>query len=159
MMPVSEYVRQIRARIGSDMLQTLGATAVVVNEQGEVLLQRRSDNGLWSLPGGSVEPDEQPADAAVREVFEETGYHVEPVRLVGVYGGDRLFHQYPDGNQVAFTAVTFLCKVISGAPRVDGDETLEIRWFAPDTLPDSLWERHRIRIQHALTRQDAAFFE
>src|ERR1051325_4042675 len=67
-----------------DMVIRPGVSAVVLTPEG-LLLQRRSDNGLWGLPGGGVEPGESVSAAIVREVREETGLDVTPVRLVGVY--------------------------------------------------------------------------
>jgi 8-oxo-dGTP diphosphatase len=151
-------MREMREKIGNDLLMMIGASGVVVNAAGEVLLHRRSDNGRWSLPGGAVDPDEQPADAVVREVFEETGVQVIPVRLIGVYSGAELFFTYADGNQVAITSVAFLCQPVGGEPRINDDESLEVRYFAPDALPDSLLLNHVLRIQHALGDDQAAFF-
>jgi 8-oxo-dGTP diphosphatase len=72
-MPVPEFVARLREHIGHDLLWLSSATAVVLDDDGRVLLGRRSDTGTWALPGGIVDPAEQPADAAIREVFEETG--------------------------------------------------------------------------------------
>jgi 8-oxo-dGTP diphosphatase len=157
-MPVPAYIKQIRQKLGNDLLMVVGASAVVINDQGEILLHRRSDNGKWSLPGGSVDPGEQPADAAVREVFEETGIKVVPLRLVGVYSGPELIFTYADGNKTAITGISFLCKPVGGAPRLDGDESLEIAYFAPDKLPDSLLPNHVQRIRDALKMQPEANF-
>lgn len=158
-MPVPTYVKQIREKIGNDLLMIVGASAVVINDDGEILLHRRSDNGKWSLPGGSVDPGEQPADAAVREVFEETGIKVVPQRLIGVYAGPDLFFTYADGNHVAITSIAFRCQPVGGEPRLDGDETLEIGYFAPDKLPDSLLPNHLQRIKDALAAQPEANFQ
>jgi 8-oxo-dGTP pyrophosphatase MutT (NUDIX family) len=62
-------------------------TAIVFGARGEILLVRQRDGGVWSTPGGSVEPDEDPVDAVVRETWEETGLLVQPVALIGVFGG------------------------------------------------------------------------
>src|SRR5262245_3038067 len=73
-------------------------SAVVADEAGELVLQRRADNGLWALPGGVVEVGESVAQAVVREVKEETGLDVEPVGLVGVYSDPRHVIAYADGE-------------------------------------------------------------
>lgn len=80
------------------------------------------------------------------------------IRLVGVYSGPELIFTYPDGNIVAVTSVVFLGEPIGGEPRLDDDESLEVRYFAPDQLPESLLPNHVLRIQHALSGQDAAYF-
>ena len=158
-MPIPPYIKHIREKIGTDLLMVVGASAVVVNDSGEILLHRRSDNGKWSLPGGSVDPGEQPADAAVREVYEETGIKVVPLRLCGVYSGPDLLFTYADGSHTAITSIVFLCKPVGGAPRLDDDETLEIGYFAPDNLPASLLSNHVQRIHDALKEQPEAAFQ
>lgn len=74
-MAISEYVANLRKHVGTDLLMLPSASAVVVDDAGRVLLGRRADTGKWSLPMGAIDPGEQPADAAVREVYEETGVH------------------------------------------------------------------------------------
>ena len=113
--------------------QLVAATAVVRDVANRVLLHRRTDNGLWGLPGGAVEPGESVADAAVREVLEETGYSVRVVSFLGVDSArDRLqVVHYPDDNVVHYVAVTVGCSVDADvAPIAPGDESTEVGWFA-----------------------------
>jgi 8-oxo-dGTP diphosphatase len=154
---MSEYIRNIRAKIGTDLLLVVGAAAVVVNDAGEILLQRRSDNGRWGLPGGSIDPGEEPADTVVREVWEETGIEVVPERVVSVTGGPDHLASYPNGDQIAIVSITFLCRPVGGVPHINDDESLEVRYFAPDALPD-LEPRHLLRIQATLRNDLRAYF-
>ncbi len=141
-MPVSPYVARLRAHIGHDLLLLPGVSAVVRDGAGRILLARRSDNGRWSLPAGIIDPGEQPADAVLREVFEETGVHAEIERLGGVATHPVV---YPNGDECEYLNVWFRCRAVGGAPRADGDESLEVGWFAPDALPDlDDWARLRI---------------
>lgn len=156
-MPMSDYARNIRSKIGTDLLLTPCVVGIVVNPAGEVLLQRRSDNGQWGLPGGMLDPGEHPANGIVREVWEETGLHVIPERIVGVYSGPDYIVQYPNGDQTAIVSIAFACRPVSGEPHVHDDESLEIRYFAPDALP-SLEPRNRERIVHTLRNDPIAFF-
>src|SRR4051794_41874846 len=97
--------------------------ALVRDGEGRILLQRRSDNGRWNLPAGAVDPGESPADAVVREVREETGLAVRPVRVAGVFGGrDGLRHRYPNGDEGEFTAIVFECEAGGGALQAGGGE-------------------------------------
>lgn len=137
------------------MMPAVGA--IIFNDAGEVLLQLRSDNHLWALPGGAMEPGEEPAESVIREVYEETGLKVEPVRISGVYAGETNFVTYPNGDQVAIVAITFVCRVIEGEPRLDDDETLQLKYFPMSQLPDTLMNKHQIRIHHALN-QDTTYF-
>jgi ADP-ribose pyrophosphatase YjhB (NUDIX family) len=134
-----------------------GVAAVIQNGAGRILLQRRSDNGLWGLPGGSVEIGESVRDAIVREVREETGLSVDLVRLIGVYSDPRFqVVRYPDGNVVHYISTLFACRIVAGDLQTS-DETLDLRFFDPADLPDDLVPMHRIRIQDALANSPAAF--
>ena len=156
-MPVPDYIRKMRAVVGHDLIVMVGTSAVIQNEHGEVLLQHRSDNGLWGIPGGALDPGEDPAPGIIREVYEETGLEVVPERLIGVYGGPDHVSRYPNGDVVAFTSICFACRVTGGTLKLDDDESLDLRWFAPDALPENMVSIHRPRIEHALTR-DTAYF-
>jgi ADP-ribose pyrophosphatase YjhB (NUDIX family) len=135
-----------------------GVSAIIVTGEG-LLLQRRGDNGLWGLPGGSVEPGESVADAVVREVREETGLEVRPVRLIGVYSAPALGQviTYPDGNVIHYISSSFECRVVGGTLICDGTESLELGWFDPDRLPADMMDVHRVRVADALARQSEAF--
>ena len=156
-MPLSEYLKNLRARIGHDVLLTPGVAAVIVNNRGEVLLQRRSDDGRWGLPGGAMEPGEEPAETLVREVREETALEVVPERIVGVYSGPDFRVRYGNGDEAMILSITFACRPGAGEPRVNDDESLEIRYFAPDALPP-MESRHVMRIADALENDPRARF-
>jgi ADP-ribose pyrophosphatase YjhB (NUDIX family) len=134
-----------------------GVAAVIRNEAGHILLQRRSDNGLWGLPGGSVEIGESLRDAIAREVREETGLTVEVVRLIGVYSDPAIqVVRYPDGNVVHYISSLFACRILAGRLQTC-DETLDLRFFDPSRLPEDLLPMHRVRIQDAMANSPAAF--
>src|SRR5258705_6271456 len=124
--------------------------AAVIFQDDRVLLQRRDDNRRWGLPGGSVEPGESVRTAVIREVHEETGLTVEPLRLIGVYS-DPANHQivsYPDGEVVHYVSTAFECRVLSGALTTCA-ESLELAYFDPDALPADLMPIARIRVYDA----------
>lgn len=132
-MAVSPYIARLRAHIGHDLLLLPGVSAVVRNDDGQILLARRSDTGRWSLPAGVIDPGEQPADAIVREVLEETGVHVEIERVGGV-GTHPVV--YPNGDRCEYLNVWFRCRAVGGSPEGYDDESLEVGWFHPDDLPE-----------------------
>jgi ADP-ribose pyrophosphatase YjhB (NUDIX family) len=134
-----------------------GVAAIIRDADGRLLLQRRSDNGLWGLPGGSVEIGESVRDAILREVREETGLAVEVVRLVGVYSDPKIqIVRYPDGNVVHYVSLLFACRILAGTLQTC-DETLDLRFYDPASLPEDLLPMHRIRIQDATAENPAAF--
>jgi 8-oxo-dGTP diphosphatase len=158
-MPIPPYVTFLRERIGHAPILAPAAAAVIRDEAGRVLLIRRGDNGRWSLPGGMMEPGERIADCLVREVWEETGLEVEPLRVVGVYSDPaETYVTYPNGDQVHFVSTTFECRVVGGALRPDGEESLEVAYFAPEAMPETLLPGHRARVADALLRRESAFF-
>lgn len=155
-MPVPEYIQSLRAKVGRDLLMLPGVGAIVFNAAGDVLLQKRSDFRIWAPIGGILDPGEEPADAAVREVREETGVEVVPERVSGIYTTPVI--TYPNGDRAVFTITCFACRAVRGEPRVNDDESLDVRYFDPQHLPD-LRPDHRLRIDHALAGREAAFFQ
>ena len=131
-------------------------SAVIFDRRGRLLLQQRSDGGQWGLPGGSVEIGESVAAAVVREVREETGLTVRPLRIVGVYS-DPTFQvvRYPDGNVWHYVSICFECRALRGT-LTTCDETLALDYFPPRRLPKTLLPNHRIRIRDARARRAAA---
>jgi ADP-ribose pyrophosphatase YjhB (NUDIX family) len=110
------------------------ATAVCVDDAGRVLLTRRAVEpwiGSWDLPGGFVDEDEHPLDALRRELREETGLEVEPLEFLGVwmdrYGGD--------STASSTLNMFWRTRVVGGEPH-PADDVAELRWFAPEELPD-----------------------
>jgi 8-oxo-dGTP pyrophosphatase MutT (NUDIX family) len=116
------------------MLWLSTATAVVFDADGRVLLARRADNGAWCPPGGIIDPAEEPADAAVREVFEETGVIAIPDRLVAVAVAPPI--TYPNGDEVQYLDLMFRCRAVSGEARVNDSESVEVGWYPLDALPN-----------------------
>ena len=148
-MPVSAYIRGVRDRIGHDLLLLPGVTALVFNDRGEVLLNRRSDNGRWAVIGGVVDPGEEPAVACAREVLEETGVRVAVERVSGVYLTPVI--TYPNGDVAQYVTTAFRCRVLEGEPRVNDDESSAVQFFPLDALPNDLKADHVTRILHAAT--------
>jgi 8-oxo-dGTP pyrophosphatase MutT (NUDIX family) len=129
-MPMSDYMRRLRAKVGTQLLEVPSVTILTFDAHQRVLLVKHADAGRWTTPGGAVEPEEQPANAAVREMWEETGLHVALVRVLGVYGGPEFTVTYSNGDAVSFLTTVFEGRVIAGRPRPDGVETLEVRYFS-----------------------------
>ena len=116
-------------RISKEGKLRLGCSAVVFgNDHQTVLLTRRTDNGLWCLPGGIIEPGESVAEGCEREVFEETGLKVRVVRLTGVYSNLNQLTVYPDGNKAYVVVLNFEVEQIGGELGLS-DETMEAQFF------------------------------
>ena len=133
-MPISPYLKSLRKKLGHDPVLMPSVCVLIFNEQNEILLHRQRDDGLWHTIGGSIDPREEPAAAAIREAKEETGLDITPQRIVSVYAGP--FTTYNNGDQVLYVSIAFACRLPSGAtPRIADDESLEMRFFPLDGLP------------------------
>jgi ADP-ribose pyrophosphatase YjhB (NUDIX family) len=127
--PISPYLRELRARVGPARLLLPSVTAIIYDVAGAILLVRDRETGLWTTPGGFIEPDERPADAVVREAWEETGLFVTPVRVLAVYGGPEFVVRYPNGDEAQYVMTVFECAVRRGTLRADDVETSEARYW------------------------------
>ena len=141
-MPLTGFLRNLRSKVGHDLLILPSAAVVIHDELGRILLGLHADRQRWVIPGGLVEPGETPADAAVRETFEETGLIVEPTSVLGVYGGKELMIEYSNGDRSSYVATVFRGRVIGGHLRADEEEILDVRYVSKEelkTLPHSIW--------------------
>lgn len=135
-MPMSAYYQQLRQKIGTQLIFNPCVAAIIRNEKEEILFQRPSlDSDIWSLPAGAIELGETPAEAVIREVWEETGLHVIPQQLRGVFGGKEYRYTYPDGNQVEYVIFLFECSVASGTLQAIDGESADLRYFDVHSLP------------------------
>ncbi|MDT0329200.1 NUDIX hydrolase [Nocardiopsis lambiniae] len=144
----TEYYDDPAAPVPNSLV--VAASAAVIDGEGRLLLQRRVDNGLWSMPGGAMEMTESLPQAAVREVWEETGYEVEVTGLVGTYTDARHVIAYSDGEVRRQFNVCFRARVVGGQLTVS-DESHEVRWFASAEIEDlPMHHTQRLRVEHAL---------
>ena len=130
---VQEWMRQVGAGVAGYVTPKVAVGAVVGNDQGEILLVQRADNGVWLYPTGWADIGYSPSEVAVKEVYEETGMEIEPVRLIAVL----------DGLRLGFTAVplyslVFYCRVVGGELRRHPLECLDVGWFPESGLPSPL---------------------
>ncbi|MEV4973831.1 NUDIX hydrolase [Streptomyces scopuliridis] len=147
-MATPDFIREIRATAGHQLLLLPGVSAIVFDDEGRVLLGRRVDTGGWSIIGGIPEPGEQPAVTAVREVYEETAVRCVAERVVLVQALKPV--TYPNGDECQYMDITFRCRAVGGEARVNDDESLDVGWFPVDALP-ALQEFALFRIKQALT--------
>lgn len=135
-MPISEYLAGVRKHVGHALLMMPGVAGIIRDDHGRILMQRRTDDGMWGLPAGSVDPGEAPAQALVHEVQEETGLLVRPTKLIGLFGGANGFrHTYPSGDVVEYMVALFACRIVGGQLQINDDESLELKFFAGDEMP------------------------
>ncbi|MER5645067.1 NUDIX domain-containing protein [Streptosporangium sp. NPDC002524] len=144
-MTVNDKPDRARAHQDDRPLHSVSVGAAVIDAEGRFLAIKRRDNGRWQLPGGVVELDEGPLDAVRREVLEETGIHVEPIRLTGVYKNMTL----------GVVSLVFLCQAVAGQARAT-EEAAETAWLALDEVSTRMSEAFSIRLLDALRIADPA---
>jgi len=132
-MPTPEFILTLRAKIGHDPLPLPGVTAVVLDDRNRVLLVRRTDNGLWTLVTGCLDPGEQPAAGALREIMEETAVVATVERLLSVTALDMI--TCPNGDLVHWYDTALRCRYVSGEARVNDDESVDVGWFDVHATP------------------------
>jgi len=134
-----------------------GASAIVTDSGGNVLLHRRRDSGLWALPGGVMDIGETIAQCAEREVREETGLTVQAYRLVGIYSDPDHVFAYSDGEVRQEFSVCFACRILGGDVS-KSSESLEVRFWPVQDLGNlDMHPSIRRRISHYLSGQSEAF--
>jgi mutator protein MutT len=127
------------------------AAAFILNEQGELLLHKRTDKHAWGLPGGALELGESAEEAVIREVLEETGLQVKVDAFVGVY--TRYFEEYPSGDQAQSIALFFVCSIVGGALSTQNEETLDLQFFPPAEAPCLFNQQSRDALADFLQRK------
>ncbi|WP_413376630.1 NUDIX hydrolase [Paenibacillus taichungensis] len=123
------YIMELRKLVGSRPLIMAGSCVLVFNEQGHLLLQRRTDSLDWGTLGGSLEPGESLEEAAARELYEEAGLRAGAYKLITVFSGQDMYYKYPHGDEVYNVMAVYEATEIQGEPTVMDDEGLELRYF------------------------------
>lgn len=135
---MSSYIMDLRKTVGHRPLLQVGASVIVEDKEGRILLQLRSDNHCWGYAGGSVELDEDVEEAAKRELFEETGLVAKELTLFGVFSGKDTHYVYPNGDEVSNVDIVYICKDYSGDLLCQEGEVDALKFFPIDQIPDNL---------------------
>ena len=132
-----DYILQLRQHIGHRPILLVGAGILMLDKQNRLLLMKRSDNGCWGFPGGSIEPGELVENAARREVLEETNLEVGEMSFFGVFSGPELYYKYPNGDEVYNVLIVYLSHDWQGEIILN-DEHTEWKWFNADEIPEDI---------------------
>lgn len=134
-MAISDYLRQLRERIGHELVLLPAVCVLIWDSDGRLLLMREAQTGLWQTVGGMIDPDEAPETAALREAAEETGLVVRLIGLRAAVGGPGYRVHYPNGDVCSYVSVVFDAEPVSGELAGD-DEVAELRWFRRDQITE-----------------------
>lgn len=135
-----DYIKWIRGKVGHEKIIIVYAGGCIFNKNGEVLLQKRADCNKWGFPGGAVELGETPEMTAKREVKEETGLDVEVGNLIGIYTDSDVV--YPNGDKAHSICICYEMSVVGGELSCDENETLELKYFSLDDMPELFCKQH-----------------
>lgn len=135
---MGDYIQEIRKLVGHTPVLIVGCGVILENEKGEILLQKRTDDGTWGTPGGCLNQHEKLTEAAAREVYEETGLTVRDLSLYGLYSGVTL--NYPNGDVCFGVLSVFITdkyegKLLEGNDLTETGESSELGFFSRDALP------------------------
>lgn len=132
------YVEELRKIVGHRPLILVGVAVAVINEKGQILLQKRP-NGIWGIPGGLLELGESTEEAGRREVKEETGVEIGTLQLLHVFSGKQYFVKLPNGDQFYPVTIAYVSKDIKNSTiNVDGIESIDAKFFHPRKLPENV---------------------
>ena len=132
------YIKEMRKDVGHAPLMVTSCGVIIENEKGEILLQKRRDNGCWALLGGSMEIGEKFMEVAKREVYEEAGIEIGELKLFGIYSGEDGIITYPNGDICYGTGIVFKTTVYSGEIQNNTEEALEHKFFDKANLPENI---------------------
>lgn len=138
---MEDYIKKVRRKLGHDALILNYAGCIIFDEQGRLLLQKRSDCEKWGFLGGMVEFGESVEETAVREIKEESGLEVEITSLYGVYS--KYFAEYTNGDKAQPIVHLFKAKIIGGKLIDQNDETLALKYFDLEDIPPLFCKQHQ----------------
>ena len=132
------------------------AAACIVNNEGEILLQKRADfKDAWGFPGGALELGESAEEALKREAREETGLEIKIDKLIGVY--TKYFSVYPNGDEAQTVLIFFRCTPQAGHLTSQKHETLELKYFKSDDMPPLFNKQHQDALADFLSGRSGVF--
>lgn len=141
-----DYIKTLRQKVGHEPIILNFVGGILVNDQNEILLQKRSDFNAWGLPGGALEFGESAQEACVREFLEETGLKVRMKSLLGV--STNFIQHYPNQDVAQAVTIEFVVELVEKVSEKISSETLDLRYFSKDKLPKIFNKQHQLFIDH-----------
>ncbi|MBO4914761.1 MAG: NUDIX hydrolase [Oscillospiraceae bacterium] len=156
-MEQKDYIQWIRSKVGHERIILVFSGGCAFDKEGRVLLQRRGDSSQWGFPGGAIEIGETPEMAAVREFKEETGLDVKVVDLIGIYTDCDM--EYPNGDKAQSIGIVYEMEAIGGQLKCDNFETVELKYFNLDEMPELFCKQHEETKNDLLKRRNEAMMQ
>ena len=131
---MSDYIFEMRKLVGHRTIMQCAASIVSIDEQGRLLLGKRSDNHKWGYSGGAVEIDEHVEDCARRELLEEMGLIADELEFFCVNSGPEAHYVYPNGDEVSNFEIVYICLKWHGELKASDGEMMELKFFSLDEI-------------------------
>lgn len=141
-----DYIKTLRQKVGHEPIILNFAGGILANDQNEILLQKRSDFNAWGLPCGALEFGESAQEACVREFLEETGLKVRTKLLLGV--STNFIQHYPNQDVAQAVTIEFIVELLEKTSKEISAETLDLKYFPKDKLPEIFNKQHQLFIDH-----------
>lgn len=148
------YVQELRSLVGHRPLIIPRAAVLIVNDRNCLLLQHRKDNQQWGLIGGSMEIGESLEETARREVLEETGLELDELEWFGLFSGQELIYEYPNGDIAVNVVAVYTAQRFRGELKADEEEAHQVCFFKLSELPKDLSPPDRPVIKQFLRSLD-----
>lgn len=139
-----DYIQHLRSMVGNEKVIMVVAGAFVFDKENRVLMQKRSDNGQWGLPGGFMDLGESVQETVRREVYEETGFKLKELELFGIYSGKQYDKTFSNGDQVSLVQILFICKQYSGNLVENNEESIQNKFCSLKELPENIFTEHKM---------------
>lgn len=140
---MSDYIKELREKVGHMPLVLPHAVVILFNEKHEVLLEERSDDGYFDFPGGGIDLKESGEEAAKRELEEETGLIADKLVLFNVYTGEITKYVYFNGDVIYGVDLVYLCDKYHGELKPQLEEVKRLRFYSLDNLPNKMSIRNQ----------------
>jgi len=142
------YIEELRQKVGKMPLILVGAVVIIADADKKVLLQERTHpHKVWGLPGGLMELAESTEETAKREVWEETGLHVEKLKLLNIYSGKEFYTVAANGDPFYSVTAAYYTKHYNGQIQVNKEEAFGLEFFDLEHLPANMVGSHRRFLQ------------
>ena len=138
-----DYIKELRKRTDHMPLVLPHSVVVLFNENNDILLEERSDDGYFDFPGGSIDLKESAEDAARRELLEETGLEALELELFNVYSGEITHYVYFNGDEIYGVDLVYLCRKYKGELKPQQEEVKNLKFYKLDDMPEKMSIRNK----------------
>lgn len=138
-----DYIKGLREKIGHQKILIPATAIVILREKDEILLQLRSDDKSWGLPGGLMDLGETVLQCVVRETLEETGLRIHNPKFFGIFSGPQFETKYSNGDETAPVILGFFTADYDGKLLSTSEESLKNEFFPLQALPEAMNPFHR----------------